>query len=110
MGFILASVLAFGIVISVGAGAVILGMAVSRGLRRWQEWGLYSMICCLFSGSLFLIAKMAFTSPTSTGRLMAQGFQLAGIAFFAAGGSIGFGLMAMLAGLLMIVTWASRKP
>ena len=110
MGILLVFGLLFAIGIAVGAGLLILSVPALRGQRSRKQWDLATAVCSLFSGFLYVIARVIFPSGPSSGMVMAQDFRFATVAFLAAGGSIGFGLTAVLGGLLMIVARVSRKP
>jgi len=109
MGLILAFLLVFGLMVSVPAGIVLLLLLGSRGQSRWQEWGFSTAICFLISGLLFVIARSAFPPATGPGSPTAQDFYLAVVGFMAAGGSLGFGLTAVLGGLITVGAWVSRR-
>lgn len=109
MGLLLGFGLLFWLMVSVGAGLVILGLSQWRGVRSQQQWDLPAAICGLLSGCLFLIARWTFALTPSGPNAMAQGFRNAAVAFSAPGGSIGFGLTAVLGGLLMVVARVSRR-
>lgn len=109
MGIILISFLFFAAMVSVGAGLLILLWPMWRGQRTRRQWDIPTAICCLTSGSLFVLAKVTFSSIPEGYDSMAQAFTLATVAFLAGGGSIGFGLTAVAGALLMIVARMSRR-
>lgn len=109
MGIILISFLFFAVMVSVGAGLPILLLPLWHGQRTRRQWDVSTAICCLCSGSLFVLAKTTFSSIPEGDDSMAQAFKLATVAFLAGGGSIGFGLTSVAGALLMIVARVSGR-
>lgn len=109
MGLILGFLLLFAIMVSGGAGLVILLWPMWQGQKLRRRWDVPTAICCLCSGCLFVLAKVTFAAIPEGVDQMVQGFRLATIAFLAGGGSLGFGLTAVTGGLLMVVARFSRR-
>lgn len=109
MGLLLGFGLLFALMVSVAAGLLILLSPKWKGQRTSREWDHPTAICCLCSAFLFVLAKAVFSLTPTGDDSMAQGFRQAAVAFSAAGGSIGFGLTAVLGGLLMVVARLSRR-
>jgi hypothetical protein len=109
MGLLQGLGLVFGFMISAAAGLEILLSLEWSGRGTPRKWDLPTAICSLFAGFLFMLAKATFSSIPTGIDSMVQGFRLAAISCLAGGGSLGFGLTAVLGSLLMITARMSRR-